>query len=542
MRHSLLHAAAVAGAGLLLGAGFVAAPAWWLVFPGFALMLFAVSRANALHSAILSGCVLGFLLYGIALIPDITATLPLDWFGITDGAFEIAAAGGAWLLAGGILAIGPAAFGALWHWYASRSAPPLSHLIVAPAAWVLAQWLASVCFGIVSAGPGTFLGSGFTFAGLGYLLANDPALLQAAWLGGIYALSFVAAGIGTLIYLAWSANGKRTRAALVIITVLLAAWLVGGHIFIAREAAAESDARSRGNAIAVAAVSRYVPPRFSVSAADDDADFESVLGEIAPLRGIGVLVLPEDTAFLRTLNDGAHAAVLPFIAQIGIGGAGPLIIDSEDIRQADGSLRSRVSYYSGPDDISYGYKQMLMPVGEYVPYALSAMIRMIGGEALLEKVGIVRAYAPGPSGGSATTHGAVFAVRFCDEVLSPSLYRADVRAGANILVNISSQSWFHGSPVVFAQMLEAARVRAVESRRWFVQSGDMSPAFALDAYGQLMLQTPDGVAAAAIADAVPRSDMTPYARAGEGVLAIPLLLLIGCAWLYRCRREPDAHQ
>lgn len=507
----------------MLGVGFVFPLVWPAVFFGIALLIYGIRKSKSLKDAFFYGWLAGVVLHMCALYAVFWKTMPIDWFGISEPLVQIFAVGGVWVVNAMILGLGVGIFALFIHEYTDGS---WRDLLLIPSGWVLSEWIGSIIIYAANFGPGSLFGPHFTLGWIGYQVAHDPFLLQTAWFGGIYVLSFVAVVIGVLVLMSFSMKGVvcvRWGAALIGIVLLVGA---GDYIL-------QATSSSEGQTLNIAVISRYVPPHLTMSIEEEGHIHTELQKLIMPLRSLDVLVFPEDSAFLRTLREDASKGDAQILSMIGIGSTTPLVIDSEDLRIGDEPIHSQVSYFTASSTI-YGYKQFLLPMGEHIPYFYQVLIRLLGGSELLQTFVDVRGYAPGPSGGVGVARGSVIAARFCDESMSPELYRAQVRAGANILVDISSLSWFHGSPLVYEQMKLIAKVRAVENGRWFVQSGNMSPAFMIDDHGRLVDETEWGTASVLVHDVPSKSGMTPYSFAGSLVMVIPiLLLLLGTFWQAR---------
>ena len=516
-------------AGALLGIGFIIPALWWCSFLGLALFLDASFKASSVRSAAIVGGVTGIVWYGIMLAPTFWGILPLDWFGIDSVALQILAVSFSWALASFVPVVGVVLLSViLFRIDARGGASSWSSLLYVPALWVLTEWVSAFLVSIASFGPGASIDGDFFFGATGYLVANDIVLLQIARLGGIYGLSLLVALIGTLIYIAL--RGKRRLDRIVAASCIAAALCA---VLILHLIGFPKPAPTDGlQPLTVAVMSRYVPPRLRPTPAQAESDFENAYQFVKSLRGVDLLVFPEDTAFLRATQDGSHDAAIKSLGLLGTGSSSPLVIDSDDMHASDGRLLSRVSYAEG-DSVTYGYKQMFMPFGEYIPYLYRGILTVAGGRQLLDTITAVRGYAPGPSGGFGIIHGALIAVRFCDEAFSPELYRSQVADGANVLVDISSQSWFHESRMIYSQMQNVARVRAAESERPFVQSGNMSPAFVLDAHGRVIAETEWDRPEVLQVPITPERRTTLYTVIGNKIVFI-LLLLIGVVmgWRY----------
>ena len=126
-----------------------------------------------------------------------------------------------------------------------------------------------------------------------------------------------------------------------------------------------------------------------------------------------------------------------------------------------------------------------------------------------------------------TPAGVKIGVLFCNESLSPTLYRSLTKNGAEILVNTASHLWFNRSRIVFSQMKHANAVRAVENGRWLVQANNTVPALVLDEYGRVVAQTSWETPSDVLRIHVPRLESTtPYSTLGIWVLLFPIGALL----------------
>jgi apolipoprotein N-acyltransferase len=98
----------------------------------------------------------------------------------------------------------------------------------------------------------------------------------------------------------------------------------------------------------------------------------------------------------------------------------------------------------------------------------------------------------------------------------------DALPGAQVLVNVSNDAWF-GHSLEAEQHLQASQMRALESGRWMVRSTNTGVTAAIDEHGRVVSRLPAFTTGTLLADVVPRSGMTPYARAGN----LPLLAIVG---------------
>jgi len=482
--------------GALLGVGFVVPVLWFVSFLGLALFLWTVRKVQPNStSAFFYGWLLGLVLHCFALYAIFWHTLPLNWYGIESQWVQIVAVGGSWLLASAVLALGTGVFGVALRWVRKDSSITL---LTIPALWVLCEWLSSFIFSIISAGPGSLIGAHFTLGFVGYLLANDIVLLQAAVSGGVYVLSFIVVFVNVLVFRVLTTSTRSEQILLVCVVALcLIAYGFGLSIF------ARADSESTTSTVHVVAVSMNNPAKLHFAPGEDRERAEQLLELVqnkAP--NADVLLLPEAATLMRELSPHERNLLTTRFR---------VIVDSESVQAVKGDTRSRAVYWYADGTQVFSDKQLTLPLGEHVPYLYYAFLTFAAPE-FRSQVLDTRSYTSRGVTRLAEAAGSGFIVRFCNETMSPLLYANDVRAGSSFLPNISSHSWFHGSRLVYRQMQNVAKVRAVESRRWYVQSGNMVPAFALDPYGRVVGETTWGISQVLSVRVAARDDITPYVR------------------------------
>jgi len=129
---------------------------------------------------------------------------------------------------------------------------------------------------------------------------------------------------------------------------------------------------------------------------------------------------------------------------------------------------------------SYYDKEHLVPFGEYVPFG--KYLPFI--HKLVEGVGDFRpGHAEKPLGEGNLALGMLI----CYEAIFPELAQQRVTAGANILVNISNDSWF-GDSAAPRQHLDVALLRAVEQGRAIIRGTNSGISAVIDPRGRIMAQ------------------------------------------------------
>ena len=79
----------------------------------------------------------------------------------------------------------------------------------------------------------------------------------------------------------------------------------------------------------------------------------------------------------------------------------------------------------------------------------------------------------------------------CFECISPEQTARSVRAGGQLLVNVSDLAWFHKSDCGL-QMVAFSVLRAIENRRYFVFAANTGPSAIIDTNGKITEYSPHG--------------------------------------------------
>ena len=174
-------------------------------------------------------------------------------------------------------------------------------------------------------------------------------------------------------------------------------------------------------------------------------------------------------------------------------------------------------------------KEILVPFSEYVPaLGLDWMKRRIEGARTFEP----GAASPAPLD---TPVGAV-GVLICNEAMLPEIAADRVRAGAEVLVSPSNDSWIRGR--AFAEhMLHVVGLRAIEQRRYLVRASTAGPSAVVDPWGRVTARTEISSTVAMTGRVVPQQGATPYLRFGDA-FATGCALLALAGLLVPFPREP----
>lgn len=160
-----------------------------------------------------------------------------------------------------------------------------------------------------------------------------------------------------------------------------------------------------------------------------------------------------------------------------------------------------------PDDTeTYFYKQRLVPFGEFVPmnkifFFVNRLVDNQIGEFTAGK-SIQPLVHP---------DGTRIAITICYENIFPELVRERVRAGADMICNVTNDAWF-GDTAAPIQHFTAACFRAVETRRPVVRCANSGISGAVDARGRIIARSSLFTQEAFVVSINPGSCETIYMR------------------------------
>ena len=440
--------------GLLLVAAF---PKWnlgFLAWVALVPLLLAIERAPRLRSAFGLGYLSGVVffagtVYWVRLVM------------LQYGGLGQAAAAGVLVLFVGVLACFFGAFAAL-AWL--LLALPGRHILWGlPALWVGVELLRAHLF------------TGFPWLLLGYALAEHLLLVQLARLGGVYLLSFVLVLFNTGILLLARRPTRRRGMALAAAFFVLAAASVGGALL--------PPPPAPETAYLVQAQASLAEDWTMASVRKLLSDLEvRILAAYARNRARPGLVLwPEIPAsFYYHEDPGLRGRLHHLARQTQSYHLVNVIAFADAERQKplnSAVLISPAGEFRGRYD-----KIHLVPFGEYVP--LKKVFFFVG--KLTAEVGdFVPGTRPLPLG---ERHP--LAALICYEGIFPDLVRQFSAGGAELLVNLSNDSWYGDSAARY-QLLLMSRLRAIENNRWLLRATNTGITAIVDPYGRLQTFPPD---------------------------------------------------
>lgn len=219
---------------------------------------------------------------------------------------------------------------------------------------------------------------------------------------------------------------------------------------------------------------------------------------------VDLVVLPESALPTAVAPEDAEPLSRELFA-----GLGPQVLLGASLVHRDGTQRN-VALFLGPESAARYEKHQLVPIAEsWVGYRAGELDE------------------PFVAG-----HARVLPLICYETLLSGYVAERTLSRRANVLVAITNDTWLEGSPGRELH-LQAARLRAIETRRSLVQAGRDGVTAAIDPTGRILARVPSGGGPHVLVAEVPLLDQrSVYARFG----VLPFLLLIG-ALLFGAQRR-----
>lgn len=474
--------------GFLLGLSHLHENVWFLSLFGLVPFLYVVNSKNFQQQSVgkifLNGWLFGLIFIGIAIV-WFWGAYPLNWI-LDSKQTAVFVVFVVWMVTVAALSV---IFGYLTIFASWCARFNLWQLLVIPAVWVLSEYLRMWLFAILTIAEPSLFGPHFSFGFLGYTLASNNFLLQFADFGGVYTLSFIAVFINVAIYLLFKKTKqkkKRNSFGIGIFCVfLMVAHLASEQIFTAIEK------RSESSEIKVALLNTYFLRKGEEGALGVREKYEvykNLLQENqSRISDVDIIVFPESANFIE------KALVSGQLENLGLATT-TIVVDSKVRFSSEGKDRSTESvyYYTKEGGMDFVYdKQFLTPVGEYNPNILDKFLSLV--EENNEKPPRFL-YQKGPIAKPIVRDDRIRTVSLlCSEIASPYFYKNAVKENeVDLLINLSSHAYTGRSPILFSQVINMAKVHAVQNRKPFIQATNAAPSFVVNKYGILVAESARG--------------------------------------------------
>jgi apolipoprotein N-acyltransferase len=162
-------------------------------------------------------------------------------------------------------------------------------------------------------------------------------------------------------------------------------------------------------------------------------------------------------------------------------------------------------------------KVNLVPFGEFVPWPLGYLAHKISTEA--------GDFKPGTQVVVSQENGHKIGTFICYEAVFPGFVRKFAANGAEVMFNLSNDSWF-GKSAARYQHLKIVRMRAAENARWILRSTNDGISGAIDPAGRVIREAPSFEAVSVRVHYDYRTDKTFYTEWGDWFVALCALIAI----------------
>ncbi|ERN42047.1 apolipoprotein N-acyltransferase [Rubidibacter lacunae KORDI 51-2] len=480
--------------GILMGLTVAPVSAWWLAWIALVPLWLAATGSNSVRAAFLCGGAWGFGFYA-TMLSWLLGMHPMTWLGVSWQT-SLAIALACWPAAALCLAVLPAVWAGGLCWVA-RSMTGSATVVVGAALWCALETLWS--WGPVYAGPLAFTQSPHNAIGLHAMQLSGPVTVSAA----------IVAVNGLLAI----AIGKRSRGAMAAsLAVLVGVHALGGVLY------ARSPADDPAAALNVGIVQGNIPNEIKLTSVGlrkaltvyTEGYLElAAAGADAVLTPEGALPMYQNRLLGSALGQTIELAGIP--AWVG----GFYKLDRDRYTNALYALDGSGEFGDRYDKVHR------VPFGEYVPL-----------ESILG--GIVQRLSPLDEHQLAGDRDQVFSTSFgmaivgiCyDSVYAEHFQRQAARGGEFALVSSNDD---HYGPTMPAQHHAHDVLHAIALDRWVARAANTGHSGAIDPHGRTVWLSQLDVYVARAETIYRRQTLTPYARWGNWLT--PLLLLVGAiAW------------
>jgi apolipoprotein N-acyltransferase len=323
--------------------------------------------------------------------------------------------------------------------------------------------------------------TGFPWCLLGYSQFNSIKLIQTADVVGVYGISFLIVMTNTLIFLLFFHNSLREEKRLFRLEAIILLCFMGlavlyGDYRLSREKDDPKDKESFRAAIIQGNIDQAIKW-------DEDYQLETLsiyrrLSKVSYHFKPQIIVWPE-TAVPFFFQDNPEPAE-EIYGIVGESGA-HMIFGSPAYEREDGEIRyyNRAYFISPMGTKTYYDKVHLVPFGEYVP--LRKLLPFIN--PLVQASGD---FSRGKGIAPLNTKDLSSGPLICYEAIFPELSRSHVKKGAEILVNLTNDSWFGMTSAPYQHLIMSV-FRAVENRRPLIRAANTGFSAFIDSYGRITL-------------------------------------------------------
>lgn len=387
-----------------------------------------------------------------------------------------------------------------------------------PAAWVATEFGRGVLFG------------GFPWVPLGNSQVTVLAVAQLASVLGVYGLSAFVALVNASIAHAMLTPGPsrvRTLAATAALLVGIGGW--------GAWRVADGSLTRDGEPLRVGLVQGNIDQldKWRPEEARRIITTYMAMTRDVVRQGAQYVLWPESSTPFTFEADPATDGLLRDLArEVGV----PVLFGSEQIVREDQTRLYNAAFLLGPDGRTAAvYRKIhLVPFGEYFPLQ----------EWLTFAVPLVERLIPFSAGQSVVmlpVNGHLTSTAICYEVVYPSLVRAAVAGGSELLTTITNDAWYGRSSAPH-QHFALASMRAIEQGRYLARAANTGISGVIDPYGRVVRRSAIFEQVGLVADVRLLTHRTVYSKLGDVVAYVAVALtVLGMVAVSRRRSGAATH-
>lgn len=448
--------------GLLMGVSIVVPYAGWLIFLGIFVFIKKLFEAKPLWRMMGIGW-LAWFVKALIVVSFFLSTYPITSFPIDSIWYQVGLILLSWVSVALALSLGGVVFGLFVYIGQKYQIQKFWLIILLPLFWLSSELIGSLAYSILTLGTGSSIQLHFSMGYVGYALATIPGYIGWGAVAGVYGLTIFT----VLLVMSWYIAVNNYHKKLLIGLILLLG-VVGLGI--------SNNILIPTNTLRVFTIDTFFPANSMI----DEAAQKSraiVLNEAikeAQKYEPDYIILPEDSRYLDLVYGSENKRQAYALYQFLNASSSALVIDSARIKTEDGGssavLRSFI--FSSTKTPIMSDKRYLTPQGEYIPYYIKQLVRILGNEDILSNSALP-VYVEGMLTTPTYYDGPL--VLFCYESLGPTTVRSLIRKGDTkppFVAHLVSQAWFHNTFLVTHQLDTMLRIQAIWNKVPIISAGN----------------------------------------------------------------------
>lgn len=454
-------------AGVLIGVVFVVPLLWPVSIIGVSLTLAIVYRSQSAWTSA-RFVMLVWLSKSLLALAWVWSTYPIDWLVFPSPLTQLGAIGMYWFSGAVWLALGGGVFGWVLCKVKNATQPRLYiWLVLAPPLWLGCELLGAGLFSIFTLGPDSYIQTYMSFGMTGYLFGFSNVGLALASVVGLYGLTVIWIGLGTLGYYLLAKNKMA------IVAVLLCSFIFAGYLIDVMENDS-SEPSTKTSLVAINTQFRATDLQTKLGY-EKKVTLTTKLVDVALSTNPDYVLLPEDSRYYQSKYlDQKPSWVMAHYKFTHLNTTS-ILIDSGRQDLPDGTAVLRATIFDGRQSKLYQFdKQYLVPQGEYLPYVYTSFLRLLGYRAAMDSLAKNVSYRRGALEQTSEVPTHIPGVLFCFEsVQANRITQLQAMRSIPFVVHPISHAWFHDSQILQQQLDVMLQIQARYNNTSIVSAGNM---------------------------------------------------------------------